>query len=105
MALIATAATLALLGGTLKVALPVDDRVAVLEDQLAANWVEQRDYHKRRELDEIRWRMRWVTQEINRINMIPKYMNRRLSDEERWQIQQLQKEWQLLKEREMELMR
>ena len=61
------------------------------------------DYHKQKELENIDWRLRSISAEINRINQIPKYLNRNLSAEEHWQIEQLKIQWNLLQQRRSEI--
>ena len=91
------------LGGTAIVELPADRKVEALEDQVAANWQEQTQYHEEQELEAVRWRMRYVSEQINRLNALPQYTDRALTEQELWQLKQLQQEWELLKEREMDL--
>lgn len=104
------AAALALVGGTIAVELPADRKVAQLEAEFAQNWQQrqtweqqQQQYHNRREIDDIQWRMRWISNEINRINQIPQYLGRPLTPQEQWQIDQLRQEWELLQERLFQL--
>lgn len=104
------AAIVALLGGTAVVELPADRKVKALEVQVAQTWQQreawqqqQQVYHNQRELDEIDWRLRYISNEINRINQIPGYLERSLTPEEQWQIEQLKQEWQLLQERRQRL--
>ena len=103
-------AVVAVLGGTFAVELPADRKVAELESQIAQTWQQreawqqgQQQYHKRRELDDVDWRLRYLSNEINRIQKIPDYLGRSLTPEESWQIQQLREEWRLLKERRQRL--
>lgn len=97
------AAVVAVLGGTMSITLPADVKVAQLEQRFAQTWQQQQQYHEEREVEAIDWRMRWVSQEINRINMIPQYLDRALTPEESWQIEQLKNEWALLQERRHQL--
>lgn len=99
------AAVVAVLGGTMSVTLPADRKVADLEQRVAQTWQQQQQYHERRELEDVRWQMQYISNEINRLNQIPKYLNRSLTDEERWQIDQLKQDFQLLKQREQALIK
>jgi len=99
-----------LLGGSMTVTLPADKKVAALETKVAQTWQEreqwqqqQQEYHTDRMVDDIDWRMRYISNEINRINMIPQYLNRALTQEEDWQLEQLKIEWQLLQEKRQQL--
>lgn len=99
------AAVVAILGGTMKITLPADEKIAVLEQRMAQTWQQQQQYHERRELEDLRWQMQYISNEINRINQIPKYLNRGLTEEEKWQVEQLKKDFDLLKQREQSLMK
>lgn len=105
-----TVAVVAVLGGTMSVELPADKKVAELKVQLAQTFqqqqqwqTQQQQYHNTRELDDIRWRMRSITQEINRLNMLPEYLGRNLNEQELWQLETLKQEWSLLRDREQDL--
>jgi len=107
---IGAAAVIAILGGTAVVELPADRKVAQLEQQVAQTWQQreawqqqQQIYHKQKEIDEIDWRLRFISDQINRINQIPDYFNRDLTPQEQWQIKQLKDEWALLKEKRARL--
>ena len=95
----AGALALTLLGGSVIIELPADKKIAALEDQFTQTWQQQQTYHSQRELDDLQWRLRYISNEINRINAIPQYLKRGLTPEETWQIQQYKEEWQLLQER------
>lgn len=106
MVIAATVAVIGLLGGSMVVELPADKKVKAMEIQFAQTWQQreawqqqQQVYHKQREVEEIQFRLRYISNEINRINQIPQYLNRSPTPEEEWQIQQYKKEWQLLTER------
>ena len=103
-------ALLAILGGTVAVELPADRKIAEIESQIAQTWQQremwqqqQQAYHKAQEIERIDWRLKYLSSEINRINQIPSYLNRDLTPEEKWQIEQLREEWRLLKERRQKI--
>lgn len=103
-------ALVAILGGTVAIELPADKKIADLESQIAQTWQQreawqqqQQIYHKEQELERIDWRLKYLSAEINRINQIPEYLNRELSPEEQWQIDQLREEWRLLQERRQKI--
>ena len=103
---ITAASIVAILGGTAVIELPADRKVKALEVQVAQTWQQreawqqqQQIYHRDREIEEIDWRLRYISAEINRISQIPRYLNRNLSPEEGWQIEQLKQEYSLLQER------
>lgn len=106
-AMVAGAAMIiALLGGSMVVEFPIDRKVAKLETQIAQTWQQRQSweqqqvqYHKQKEVEAIEWRMRWIDNEISRISMIPKYLDRPATDQEIWQLEQLRKEWSILQER------
>ena len=105
-----TIAVVAVLGGTASIELPADKKVAELEIQVAQTFqqqqqwqTQQQQYHVGRELDDIRWRMRSITQEINRLNMLPEYLGRPLNEQELWQLETLKDDWSMLRDREMDL--
>jgi len=99
-------ATIVIMGGSVAVELPADRKVEALEVKVAQTWQQreawqqaQQVYHSEREIDEIDWRMRYISNEINRINQIPEYLHRPVNPQEQWQIDQLQSEWKLLREK------
>jgi len=101
-----------LLGGSFVIEMPADRKVRELRSEIAQNWQQrqiweqqQQLYHRNKELEQIRWRMDYITKEINRINAIPAYLNRPLTPQEAWQIEQLKQEWNLLRQREQQLTR
>lgn len=89
-----------LLGGSMVIELPADKKIASLETRVAQSWQQQQQYHENREREEIEWRMRYLTDQINRLMQIPEYLGRPLTPEEQWQLEQLRKEWMILKERQ-----
>ena len=113
----AAIAAIGLLGGSFNITLPADEKVAELEMQSTAqfeemeksisqNWQQrevwqqqQQQYHRQKEIEAIQWRLRWITNEINRINQIPQYLNRPINPQEQWQVEQLQQEWAILQDR------
>lgn len=97
------AAVVAMLGGSITLSLPVDEKVKTLETQLAQNWQQQQQYHHDRELEQVEWQMRYISNEINRISQIPNYLKRPLTQEEQWSLEQLKREWGLLQERRAKL--
>ena len=108
----AAVAVVTVLGGSMVVELPADKKVKALEVQLAQTWQQreqwqeqQQRYHSNREVEELQFRLRYISNEINRINQIPQYLNRPVTEEEAWQIEQLKQEWALLQERLQELSR
>ena len=104
-AMVATlGAGLVLLGGSFAIELPADRKVAALEIQVAQRWEAQKRYDRGQELQAIRWRMQYIANEINRIMAIPQYLNRPISPEEQWQVEQLKQEWEYLRQREQELL-
>ena len=102
----AAGVVVALLGGSIGVTLPVDERVDVIEQRLAQNWQDRETWqqqqaitHNRNEVRDIEWRMNYISDEINRLNMLPQYLNRGLSSQELWQLERLKAEWEILQER------
>ena len=100
-----------LLGGSMTVTLPADRKIAALETAVAQTWQEreawqqtQQEYHTDRRIEDIDFRMRYISNEINRLNMIPQYLDRALTAEESWQIEQLKNEWGLLQNRRQQLL-
>lgn len=99
-------AVVGLLGGSMVIELPADKKIKAMEIQLAQTWQQrelwqqqQQVYHKQREIEEIQFRLRYISNEINRINQIPQYLGRAPTSEEQWQVEQYKEEWQLLTER------
>ena len=102
----AGAMALTLVGGSVVVELPADKKVAELEVQFAQTWQQQQtwqqaqqQYHRQREVEDIQFRMRYLANEINRLNQLPSYLNRPLSPQESWQIEQYKTEFSLLQQR------
>lgn len=96
----------ALLGGTVAIKLPADEAVEALEVQFAQTWQQrqmweqqQHIYHKQQEVEDLQFRMRYLSNEINRINSIPQYLSRGVTPEEEWQVQQYKEEWSILQKR------
>ena len=95
-----------LLGGSMAIELPADKKVKALEVKIAQTWQQrekwqeqQQRYHTNREVEELQFRLRYISNEINRINQIPQYLNRPMTQEESWTVEQLKEEWVLLQER------
>ena len=51
------------------------------------------------EMQAIMWRMQYLSNEINRLNMLPQYLQRPLTPEELWAVDQAKEEWRLLQQR------
>lgn len=109
---IATAVVvLGALGASMNVTLPADEKIAELEMQVAQQWERRKEweqkqdrYHRSQELQDIEYRMKYLEGEINRINQIPTYLDRDLTEQEVWSMEQRKQEWSLLKERHQQLM-
>ena len=97
---------IAMLGGSMVIEFPADKKIKQIEIQIAQTWQQrqsweqqQQIYHRQKEIEAIEWRMRWIDNEINRIQMIPKYLDRGATPEELWQIEQFRQEWSILQDR------
>lgn len=99
------AAMIAILGGSVAVELPADRALKAVRLEMAQNYdmrekqyEQQQAYHKEQEKRDIRFRMKYLSNEINRMNELPQYLNRPLNAQEAWTIQQYKKEWNTLQE-------
>jgi len=107
---ITAAAIITLLGGSVIVELPADKAIKEVRIEMAQNYEnreqqyqQQQRYHRKNEIEDIDFRMEWTSNEINRLNQIPVYLNRALTAEEKWTIEQRKQEWSTLQGRREEL--
>jgi len=77
--------------------------VAQNYNQREQQYQQQQNYHRRKELQDVDFELRWITAEINRLNEVPNYFNRGFTSQEIWQMEQLKIQWNLLQERRLQL--
>ena len=94
------------MGVNVAVELPADRAIKEIRIEMAQNYEnreqqyqQQQAYHLNDEKDKIRYRLKTLTAEINRLNKIPTYLNRPLTPEEAWEIEQAKGQWNILQER------
>lgn len=103
-------AVVAMLGGAVTVTLPADEAIAEVRIEMAQGWQQQSDRWDReddrnlqQDIDEAKWRMNAISNEINRLNSLPEYLGRELNAQELWQLDQLKIQWSTLQNRVTDL--
>ncbi len=114
-------AVVAMLGGSIIIELPADKKIAEFKVKVAEQFAEvdllasseydrrenqynqQQVYHAKKEIEDIDRDMRSASEEINRLNRLPDYLNRALNTEEQWLLETEKTKWNALQQERVRL--